>query len=878
MSITVFKLPKPTSAQYVVETMQRLKIFLSTLCFVVHLNAQALVDDELTRIMQTDSSRQVSLILVFKPPHNTAMMQLSNLSVQKRKMALSNLAQAQFLKQQSRFGPLNNQNLKSFWINNSIVMKTAVSEVASLMQREDIESIMLDRTIFLEEPTSSVASDMDQSEKFTYGLIKIGIPELRKKYNITGKGVIVGLLDSGWAEHPDLGDRVKRSRDFVSDKPDNKPNDGHGHGTHCLGTIGGSDTSGKSIGVAPDVEFIVGKIYRDDASTEASRQIEAMQWMADPDGNPDTPDHPKVVSNSWGWKFHQMPDASAFQRAVQTWRELGIVPIFSAGNSGPWKETIGYPGGFPETIAIGATDADDEIASFSSRGPVLRNGDLLGKPNISGPGVDVYSGNLTGGYVKMSGTSMSAPHVAGVVALLFQVFPELGVRGIEQILNKTAVDLGDAGFDYKFGSGRVDALAAVEQAMISGRLFLPGSENARGSMRVTLQPGHHVYELVDGEALDIVLEAGKYQLRVEKFGFQEFNQSVDLKALKSTVVAPELSPLPQAEVEIITKVKDDESWVIIHDSPFGILTTVNGRLKQNLPYGRYKISVVRKGFESQSFDLNLSSDQSLEIALESAPDCLVVNDDPEGHFGQFYTAALGSYKLSNRVQLSKTLSMAQLLAYNRVIWFTGNAEENVLDGHEQIAIQNYLEMGGQLLLTGHGIGNDLKGSSFFYKVLGARYQYQRRLFRDVKFVQSGYKLKLNGDDSADNQSKPDVLKPFSENSISVLKYSLLGSAGILHRFGTGKVLYLGFGIEGIRGADARAVALQQLFGLLKPSVEDQLLNLKNTFISKPQLHGILSRNFSQVKSDKRVQLIQAIKQTSDKRAYQKLMFELSKEQ
>ena len=83
-------------------------------------------------------------------------------------------------------------------------------------------------------------------------------------------------------------------------------------------------------------------------------------------------------------------------------------------------------------------------------------------------------------------------------------------------------------------------------------------------------------------------------------------------------------------------------------------------------------------------------------------------------------------------------------------------------------------------------------------MLGARYKYQRRLFRNIKFKESGLKLNLNGGDSADNQSKPDVLEPFGKNSESIIQYSFLGSAGLLNAFGTGKVAYLGFGLEGIR--------------------------------------------------------------------------------
>ena len=252
----------------------------------------------------------------------------------------------------------------------------------------------------------------------------------------------------------------------------------------------------------------------------------------------------------------------------------------------------------------------------------------------------------------------------------------------------------------------------------------------------------------------------------------------------------------------------------MHDSPFEILTTSQGKLSQNLPHGNYKVSVVRRGYLSQSFEIDFNSDLHLEVKLVKAATCLLVNDDPNSDFASFYSSALKDNEVSHHSESSRRASnLAQMLSYEKVIWFTGDAEENVLDTNEQNAIQTYLEYGGNLILTGHGIGNDLKNSTFLYKVLGTRYQYQRRLFRNVKFKDSGFKIKLNGDDSADNQSKPDVLKPFSEAARSVLKYTLLGSAGILHRFGTGKVLYLGFGIEGIRGSQARSTTMQQLLEL-----------------------------------------------------------------
>ncbi|MEE2925114.1 MAG: S8 family serine peptidase [bacterium] len=845
-----------------------------TLSIITNCIAQVHMDEELTSIMQADTQRDIPVIIVFKQIKSSVAIQNTNFSVQERKVRSTRRAQAAFLADTAKLGLFKNRSMKSMWINNSIIMTLKGSEISALINRDDIESILLDRTVYLNEPVVSEDNEIDEEEVFTYGLIRMGIPELRKKYDITGKGVTVGLLDSGWAEHPDLGDRVKRSRDFVSNKPDNKPNDGHGHGTHCLGTIGGAATSGKSIGVAPDVEFIVGKIYRDDASTEVSKQLEAMQWMADPDGNPDTDDHPRLVSNSWGWKLKEMPDASAFQRAVQTWRELGIVPVFSAGNSGPWRETIGYPGGFPETIAVGATDSDDAIATFSSRGPVLRGGTLLRKPDVSAPGVDVYSGDLKGGYVKMSGTSMSAPHVAGVIALIFQAFPDLSVAAVEDILKSSAVDLGEKGFDYKFGDGRVNALAALEQTLNSGRLVIDNQSSAQGKLTVKIEPGNRHFELANGKNLDRALPQGSYIINIDKFGYKPIVKEINLTALKTTKVSFELEALPASKIHINTPGSENESWVIVHDTPFEILTTSQGKLSQSLPHGQYKISVVRRGYLSQTFEVDFNSDLALEVKLDKAATCLLVNDDPNSDFADYYSAALKANQISHHSESSRASNLAQMLSYERVIWFTGDSEETVLDSSEQNSITSYLKYGGQLLLSGHGIGNDLRDSNFFYEVLGARYKYQRRLFRNIKFEESGLKLKLNGSDSADNQSKPDVLKPFGKNSQSIVQYSFLGSAGILNTFGTGKVAYLGFGLEGIRGADNRAAALQNLFNLLRLTSDEKLKVLQDVHKVDSNLHNILSVAFAKGTQAEKQVLSEKISKTSEKKAFRKLMFEL----
>ena len=164
--------------------------------------------------------------------------------------------------------------------------------------------------------------------------------------------------------------------------------------------------------------------------------------------------------------------------AVKAVRAAGIVPVISAGNSGPGCETVNAP---PAThapgFAVGATQSTDTIASFSSRGPVTVDSSNRLKPDISAPGVGVYSSIRNGAYANYNGTSMAGPHVAGVVALMISANPKLAgqVDTIESIIKRTALRLttsqmcgtvsGSAIPNNTYGFGRIDALSAVLEGL-----------------------------------------------------------------------------------------------------------------------------------------------------------------------------------------------------------------------------------------------------------------------------------------------------------------------------------------------------------------------------------------------------------------------------
>jgi hypothetical protein len=265
------------------------------------------------------------------------------------------------------------------------------------------------------------------------------------------------------------------------DQCETYPCDYNGHGTHTMGTMAGGDGDGAfamDIGMAPDAQWIAcmgcdgyGPGGGGGCSEEALTTC--AEWIVAPTdvygNNPDPLMAPDVVNNSWG-------GGSAddwYYSYAEAWNAANIIPVFSAGNAGPSCNTLGSPGDMGNVIGVGGTDSNDFNYVSSSRGPGAGTGVFpVQKPNIAAPGESVPSSVPGNGYAYYSGTSMAAPHVAGITALLRQVDPDITMDEILMALTATAVTDLDikngtwcgAGPDfpnYVFGYGRIDALSAV---------------------------------------------------------------------------------------------------------------------------------------------------------------------------------------------------------------------------------------------------------------------------------------------------------------------------------------------------------------------------------------------------------------------------------
>jgi len=355
----------------------------------------------------------------------------------------------------------------SFWIFNGLSLKATPGVIKKIASRDEVDIVSEDLPI---PPPVLLPSTPPQSEtNYTWNIERIKAPEVWDMGH-NGSGVVVGIFDTGVDyTHPDLAEKYRGGDNSWFDPyeeyttPHDSAGEGTGHGTHIAGIILGGNASGQHIGVAPGAKWIAAKAWNDKGESFTSNIHEIFQWFIDPDRNPETNDFPDVVNNSWGFKLLDifpwcLPD---FQNDIKAWRATGIIPVFSAGNSGPWFFTGESPANYPETIAVGATNLSDRIAFFSSRGP--GNCDLSIFPDISAPGVAILSSAPDGGYQGMLGTSQASPHVVGTIALMLDANPDLSIANIESTLKATAkhLPLGFFSPNFSYGWGRVDALEAV---------------------------------------------------------------------------------------------------------------------------------------------------------------------------------------------------------------------------------------------------------------------------------------------------------------------------------------------------------------------------------------------------------------------------------
>ena len=425
------------------------------------------------------------------------------------------------------------KSYKSYFIVNAISTRLDLESVEFMAKQPQIQYISLDQPVLSTFPEVFPESGHSRNATPEWGLQVIRADSVWA-LGITGENAVIGGQDTGYDwMHPALKNRY---RGYISDTefdhnynwhdaiheisplhndsivdPSNNPcgldvsypcDDGS-HGTHTMGTMVGLDGD-NIIGVAPGARWI-GVRNMERGWGKPSTYLEGFEWFLAPTdlsgNNPDPSKSPHVINNSWSCPVIEGCDStnwSFMDIAINNLRSAGVVIVVSAGNNGNNCGRINAPPSMLEgSFAVAATqlvdtvDGEfiDDIAGYSSWGPVTVDNSFRLKPDISAPGSRVRS-SVPGGYATSSGTSMAGPHVAGVVALMISANPSLAgeVETIEEIIQLTAKPMtrdfqcGDYNAseipNFVFGYGRIDALEAVLAAkMLSSSAELPDESN-----------------------------------------------------------------------------------------------------------------------------------------------------------------------------------------------------------------------------------------------------------------------------------------------------------------------------------------------------------------------------------------------------------------
>jgi hypothetical protein len=427
------------------------------------------------------------LFIILKPQANlTAESSITDYSVRRQAVyrKLTNFAEeSQYLLKQ-KLDKYHIQYTPYYLVNGLEINTGPIAKL--LLEKDSSIDRILDSPQLRPLPQATNAGEpdtMELPEEPTWNIKMINADKVATELGITGEGIVIGQTDSGVdGRHSQLEGNYRgyqNGDDYNWYDPWNQspfPVDLGGHGTTTLGIA-----AGKDIGIAPGAEWI-GCVNLARNLGNPARYLDCMQFMLAPfpqQGNPFTDGDPSkgamVVNNSWGCPTVEGCDASVYTGAVDAMATAGVFLSAAAGNTGNYgcSSITDPPAIYSSVFTAGSINEDGNISSFSSLGPVLVDGSNRQKPDLLAPGEQVISSFPGGGYSTVDGTSFAAPHVTGVVALMWSANPSLigNVPATMEILRETASPYTGStpscgSSQSGVGAGILNAYEAVQAAII----------------------------------------------------------------------------------------------------------------------------------------------------------------------------------------------------------------------------------------------------------------------------------------------------------------------------------------------------------------------------------------------------------------------------
>lgn len=471
-------------------------LFMS-LCFAQNDNV---LTEDLQEILNQKNNDLIDINILLKSQMPTEHLQSLNVKSDskevRREIVINELKKFSQQQQESVMAVIeaeakngNVTDINAHWLVNSINCKASRDVVYQLASHPDIKVMGLNK----EDVVTEGYDEKDAAS--SRGTIASHVTHIQAEkvwdLGYTGKGVTVAVLDSGCnLDHVDIKDHLWTGNgnnggyNFVN--PEQRPMDNKGHGSHCAGIVCGDGTSGVSTGIAPDATLMVLKV-NDTGGTEFDVMVEAIEYAVENGAD--------IISISIGWWAPEASRKETFRSLFENALEANVVVAAAAGNNReslatyPAPNNINSPadcpppylhedqtltGGVSAVISVGGVDEENNIIGVSSQGPVTWQNTTYGdyaynpgmgliRPDIVAQGASVKSlaHNSNTDHAIKAGTSMAAPAVAGVMALMLEKNPDLTPAELCRIIEETATPLSQTKSN-DFGSGCINALAAVQ--------------------------------------------------------------------------------------------------------------------------------------------------------------------------------------------------------------------------------------------------------------------------------------------------------------------------------------------------------------------------------------------------------------------------------
>lgn len=480
------------------------------------------------------------------------------------------------------------ENIKGHWIVNAVTVSLSVSKLKNISSRSDVDVMYELPQLELVGPTYISPSQPNLLPSAPEPNIRMVGADSAWALGYNGEGRIVCSFDTGVeGGHPALkdkwkgldGDSAAAWFDPIGMQP--FPHvfaylPDATHGTHAMGIMVGAGVdlylSKDSIGVAPGAKWISAAVI----SLIGASVIDAFEWAADPDGDPNTiSDVPDVINHSW--EYRNLGCSDYFREMIDNVEALGVVNIFAAGNSGPNARTMSNPACLAydslDCFAVGSIYYGDSlIARYSSRGPSNCNPlsiDMI-KPNLAAPGDSIWSSIGSQFMSRANGTSMAAPHVAGAVAILRQYAPDATVDEIKQALIAGA-------------SAAPDPEPLPNNTYGWGMLYIPAALTALDTIMHSPAPNLKIYSfehplVLPGDTVSGMVIIKNVGARIENIVGDVYDNSGGLDILINSLIFGTVESGDTAHSDI-------EFMAVVHDTvTSGRLLSVNIDLSDGAGY------------------------------------------------------------------------------------------------------------------------------------------------------------------------------------------------------------------------------------------------------------------------------------------------------